>query len=317
MKKVSFTMVVVAIMMVVSLTLSACGATNNQEQVEVSGKKPATKTTYPLTVTDASGTEVTFEQAPKRVVTLLPSETEIMYAIGAGELVVGTDDYSNYPAEAANKPHIGGMETNYEAIIALKPDLILASSTMNTAAIEQLRSLKLTVLATDPKTYDDTIAKIEQIGAIMDKSTEAFAVAQHMKEVKQQVTEAVANATVPNVYLEFSPGYTVGKGEYLDEIITLAGGKNISDQPGWYEVDPEYVIQQNPSVIIYGSMTGEVGANNSILKTMNSRPGWSAIDAMKNKRVYEVDSDSLTRVGPRLADGLLAVARQLHPDRVK
>ncbi|MFB9329790.1 ABC transporter substrate-binding protein [Paenibacillus aurantiacus] len=272
---------------------------------------------YPLTVTDATGTQITFEKAPEKVVTLVPSETEIMFAIGAGDAVVGVDDNSNYPAEVASKAKVGGMEANIEAIVALKPDLVLASSSMNAPAVEKLRGLNLTVLATDPKTYDEVISKIGQIGAIMNKPSEALEVANHMKDVRQQVQDAVKDAVKPKVYLEFSPGWTVGKGEFLDEIITLAGGTNIADQASWYEIDPEKVIEQNPDVIVYASINVKEGEKNPILDAIEKRPGWGSIAAIQNKKLYEVDQDPLVRVGPRLAEGLLEVAKKLHPDLVK
>ncbi|MBB3109485.1 iron complex transport system substrate-binding protein [Paenibacillus phyllosphaerae] len=289
-------------------------ANQTTDETDTGGKA---STVYPLTLTDATNTEVTFDAAPQKVVTLVPSETEVLYAIGAGEQVAGVDDYSNYPAEAASKPKVGGMEANIESIVGLKPDLVLASSTMNTAVIEKLRGLNIKVYASDPKTYETVMEKVATIGAIMDKASEAAEVIQHMQDVKEQVQSAVKDAAQPKVYLEFSPGWTVGKGEFLDEIITMAGGVNIADQQSWYEIDPEKVIAANPDVIIYASMTVKEGEKNPILAAIESRPGWEAIAAIKNKQLYEIEQDPLVRVGPRLADGLLEVAKKLHPDLVK
>ncbi|TYP77562.1 ABC transporter substrate-binding protein [Paenibacillus methanolicus] len=296
---------------------NAAGENNAASGAGNAGGEQAAAPVYPLTVTDATGAQVTFEKAPEKVVTLVPSETEIMFAIGAGDAVVGVDDNSNYPEEAAAKAKVGGMEANIEAIVALKPDLVLASSSMNAPAVEKLRSLNLTVLATDPKTYDEVMNKIGQIGAIMNKTNEALEVANHMKDVRQQVMDAVKDAPKPKVYLEFSPGWTVGKGEFLDEIITLAGGANIAEQPSWYEIDPEKVIEQNPDVIVYASLNIKEGEKNPILDAIEKRPGWEAIAAIQNKKLYEVEQDPLVRVGPRLAEGLLEVAKKLHPDLVK
>ncbi|MFC4103476.1 ABC transporter substrate-binding protein [Paenibacillus xanthanilyticus] len=325
------TMLLVAAMLLA--VLAACGgkaenngsAANDNAAVENNaasgagnaGGETAAAPIYPLTVTDATGTQITFEKAPEKVVTLVPSETEIMFAIGAGDAVVGVDDNSNYPEEAAAKAKVGGMEANIEAIVALKPDLVLASSSMNAPAIEKLRGLNLTVLATDPKTYDEVMNKIGQIGAIMNKTDKALEVVNHMKDVRQQVIDAVQDAPKPKVYLEFSPGWTVGKGEFLDEIITLAGGANIADQSSWYEIDPEKVIEQNPDVIVYASLSVKEGEKNPILDAIEKRPGWEAIAAIQNKKLYEVEQDPLVRVGPRLAEGLLEVAKKLHPDLVK
>ncbi|CAH1197712.1 Vitamin B12-binding protein [Paenibacillus plantiphilus] len=314
------------------LATAACGNKENvKEEPKTNVEEPTTAgdaksdnnasvptgTVYPLKLTDATGTELAFEQAPQRIVTLVPSETEIVYAIGAGDAVVGVDDYSNYPEDAAAKTRIGGMEANIEAIVGLKPDLVLASSTMNAPVIAKLRELKLNVYATDPKSYDAVIEKIKQVGVIMNKSEQADEVAKHMQDVRAEVTEAIKDAPKPKVYLEFSPGYTVGKGEFLDELLTIAGGINIADQPSWYQIDPEQVIKTNPDVIIYASMIVNEGEANPILTEIESRPGWDTINARKNNKLFEVAQDPLVRVGPRLADGLLEVAKKLHPDLVK
>ncbi|MFD0711413.1 ABC transporter substrate-binding protein [Paenibacillus sp. GCM10027626] len=292
--------------------------TDNAEKAdEPSGEPAAASTAYPLSIKDATDTELVFEAAPQKVVTLLPSETEIMYAIDAGAELVGVDDFSNYPEDTATKTKVGGMEANIEAIVGMKPDLVLASSSMNKPVIDKLRELNVKVYASDPKTYDAVVEKIGTIGQIMDKAAKAAEVQEHMKDAKKQVEDAVKDAARPKVYLEFSPGWTVGKGEFLDELITIAGGTNIAEETSWYEIDPEQVIKQNPDVIIYASMTVAEGETNPILDAIQKRPGWDTIQAMKDKKLFEVDQDPLVRVGPRLAEGLLEVAKKLHPELVK
>lgn len=272
-------------------------------------------TVYPLKVTDATGVETTFEKAPTAIVTLVPSETETIFAIGAGAHVVGVDEWSNYPEEAASIAKIGDMKTNIEAVVALNPDLILASSSMNTEAIAKLRELNLNVYATDPKTYNEVIAKVEEVGKIMNMQAGAGDVATHMRDVLAQVTTAVKDAEKKKVYLEFSPGWTVGSGEFLDELLTLAGGQNIAAaQSGWFEVNAEEVVTQNPQLIIYPDFGEE---KSSIVAGIEERPGWEAIDAVKNKQMFAVANDPLVRVGPRLADGLLELAKVIHPELVK
>lgn len=307
--------------------MSACGASTdtgnkpdntaaNTEQAATNEPAPAEQATvYPLTLKDDTGTEVTFDQEPTKVVTLVPSETEAIYAIGSGGQVVGVDEYSNYPEEAASKPKIGDMTTNIEAVAALEPDLVLASSSMNTEAITKLRELKITVYATDPLTYDAVIAKIENLGRIMNNQSEAAAIAEHMRTVKQQVADAVKGAEKKKVYLEFSPGWTVGSGTFLDELLTLAGGTNVAAaSQGWYEVSAEEVVTQNPEFIIYPNLKEDP---NPIVVGIESRPGWNVIDAVKNKQMFAVTEDPLVRVGPRLAEGLLELAKVIHPDLVK
>lgn len=288
--------------------------TGNEPETD-SGGSPAAdsgaETVYPLTVTDKTGTGITLEKAPERVVMLGPSDTEIVFAIGAGSLAVGADEYSNYPPEAAELPRIGDMNTNIEAVLALNPDLVLASASMNAAAVDALRQLGLTVYASDPQTLEETIAHIEQVGVLLNRQAEAAGVAARMREAVRYVTETVKDAEPVSVYLEFSPGWTIGSGTFIDELVTLAGGVNISsDQTGWLEVDSEAVIARNPAVIIYPDIEG-VDFPGGIL----SRPGWDQIDAVKHNRLHAVTNDPLVRVGPRLTDGLKEIAAAIHPDR--
>ncbi|GGG11647.1 ABC transporter substrate-binding protein [Paenibacillus abyssi] len=322
-----------AVLLIVMMILAACGSNEpaannsalndpasavnetNADNANAEGTAEAAgQTEYPLTMVDVTGTEIVFEQAPTMVVTLVPSATETLFAVGAGEEVIGVDEWSNYPEEAAAKPKIGDLTTNIESVSAMNPDLVVASASMNAQAIEQLRALGVTVFASNPKTLDETIAHIEEIGVIMNKQEQASAVAEEMRAVKQQVVEAVKDAPKKRVYLEFSPGYSVGKGEFLDELLTLAGGENIAgDQEGWFQIDAETVLQSNPEVIIYPDM----GEDKTILELIQSRPGWDQIDAVKNDQVFAVANDPLVRVGPRLTDGLLEMAKAIHPDLVK
>lgn len=316
-------------MMLVIMT--ACGAnTNNEGQASNQPSNAATKaptnapdneqenaatTEYPLTVKDDTGTEITFAQAPTKIVSLAPSETETIYAIGSGEQVVGVDSYSNYPEAAVAKQLVGDMTTNIEVVTGLNPDLVIASSSMNVDAIKQLRELNIPVYATDPLTYDAVVAKIDTLGKIMNRQAEAATVADHMIQVKQQVTDAVKDAEKKNVYLEFSPGWTVGSGTFLDELLTLAGGTNVAaGSQGWFEVNAEEVVAKNPQLIVYPAWKEEP---NPIVAGIESRPGWDVIDAVKNKQMFAVTEDPLVRVGPRLADGLLELAKVIHPDLVK
>ncbi|MGO4543992.1 ABC transporter substrate-binding protein [Paenibacillus sp. 2TAB23] len=305
---------------------SACGVNKepeNQQRPETNltnsdankSEETSDATVYPYTIKDDTGTEITFEQQPTKVVTLVPSETETIYAIGAGEQVAGVDQWSDYPEDAAAKPKVGDMTTNIEAVVALNPDLVLASSTLNTDAIAKLRELKIPVYASDPLTYDAVIAKLEILGHIMNKPAEAAEIADHMRQVRQQVTDAVKNAERKKVYMEFSPGWTVGSGTFLDELLNLAGGINISAaSQGWFEVSAEEVVAQDPELIIYPDLKEDP---NPIVVGIQSRPGWEVIAAVKNKQLHAVTENPLVRVGPRLADGLLELAKVIHPDLVK
>ncbi|MHA6484278.1 ABC transporter substrate-binding protein [Paenibacillus sp. strain BS8-2] len=317
------------LLVVMMLMLAACSSNNGNNgeavstptaQVEspaptATAEAPKTDTVYPLTIVDDTGTELVLEKAPTAVVSIAPSETESIFAIGGGDIVVGVDSNSNYPEEATKLAQVGDYITNIEAVVALNPDLVLASSSMNADAITKLRELNIPVYAKDPKSYDGVIAKLEELGTIMNRSEEATAAADKMRETLEQVTAAIKDAAKKKVYLEMSPGWTVGSGEFLNEMITLAGGENIAAaQPGWFEVNVEEVITQNPEIIIYPDMGEE---KSSIVTGIEARPGWSEIDAVKNGNMIAVANDPLVRVGPRLADSLLELAKAIHPELVK
>lgn len=284
---------------------TATNDTNEQDQ-EVSNQ-----TQYPYTVTDSSSIEVTLEAQPERVVSLVPSETEVLFAVGKGDVVVGVDENSNYPEETAAIEKVGDFNINIEAVAALNPDLVLANP-LNGEAITKLRELGLTVYVSNPTTYDEVVEHITQVGVLLNEQAGAATVAEEMVTVKNSITEKLAGVEPRKVYLEFSAGWTVGSGEFLDNLVTMAGGINVAgSQSGWFEVDAEAVITENPAVIIYPDF-GE--AESSILAGITARPGWEAIDAVKNNEMVMVSNDPLVRVGPRLSQGLSEIAAAIHPE---
>lgn len=311
----------VTAILALSIALAGCGSRSGgapsseaspQASAPAASTSSSANTVYPLKLKDATGTEVTFEKAPEKIVTLAPSETESVYAAGGGSRVVGVDKFSDYPEEAKSKPKLGDMNTNVEAVVAANPDVVFAAAGMNKKAVDALRALNVKVFASDPKTIQDTIDRVELFGQILNTRDEAKKTADRMREDVKHVTEAVKNAPKKRVYLEFSPGWTVGSGEFMDEIVTLAGGINIgAEKKGWYKIDPEAIIKANPEVMIY---TKDEAGMGSILDEINKRPGWEAIDAMKNKRLYAVDSNLVSRAGPRVTQGLVEAAKAIHPE---
>jgi iron complex transport system substrate-binding protein len=324
--KVSNRVLALLLVLVLSVSLFGC-STNKNADHQVSplitanaaetpvAETVSNKTTYPLTVKDDTGTSITFDKAPERITTLLPSETETIYAIGADNKLFGVDTYSDYPAEAKAKPQIGDMNLNMEALLATKPDVVFASSSLNQKAIDQIREHHIKVFANDPKTIDQVMTKIETVGLILDLQDNAKKVTDQMRAEKQSVIDAVKNAPKKKVYLEFSPGWTVGDGEFLNDLLLLAGGTNVAaGTKGWFEIDPEAIIKANPEAILYAK--GEAGMG-SILDAIMKRSGWDQIDAIKNKQLFALESNPLVRVGPRLTQGLIEIAKAIHPDLVK
>jgi iron complex transport system substrate-binding protein len=277
--------------------------------------KPSTQTQYPLKIKDGTGVELVFNKAPLRVATIAASETETVFAIGAGDKVYGVDDYSNYPEAANTKPKVGDMNTNLEALLATKPDVVFSNTGLQKKVIDKLRELKIKVYASDPKSIDQVIEKIENVGLIMNLQVNAKKVTNTMRAEKKMVVDALKNAPKKKVYLEFDPGYTVGDGEFLSDLITLAGGVNaVSGTNGWFAVDPEAIIKANPDVILYSDISYGTESNYDIIV---KRAGWDQITAVKNKQVIALKTDPLVRVGPRITKGLIDMAKAVHPDLVK
>ncbi|WP_211748894.1 ABC transporter substrate-binding protein [Paenibacillus sp. Marseille-Q4541] len=315
--------------LMLAITLAACG---NESTTEGQGSGQTTEqgagttdntetnsleTQYPLTLTDATGESFTFEKAPEKIVSVSPAETESLYAIGLDEQIVGVSDYDDYPEQVKDKPKMGSLyEPNAEAIIAAEPDIVFTGISMDEAAVQKLRDLGIVIFKTDPKTVEDVMKNIEIYGQITDHQEAAQQVIEKMKADMKEVQDKVASIAddqKKQVYVEFSPGWTVGKGEFMDEIITLAGGVNVAgDTEGWNEISEEKIIDANPDVILYAS---DVVDNDKTLdQIIKARDGWNEITAIKNDKVISINANLLSRPGPRVTEGLKEVAKAIYPD---
>lgn len=297
-------------------TMKETPKTNNEQQEET------TKTTqqYPIKMKDSEGEMVEFTKQPKRIVSLIPSNTEIIYALGSGESVVGVSDVDTYPKEVADKEKIGGMEFNLEKIISLKPDLVLAHETIGEnadVAMSQLEQLGITVFyVPEAKDFDETYDTITQIGLILNKPKEAEKV---ISKMQKKVTAVQAKVkTVVNkrsAFVETSDApeiYTAGTDTFIQEMFDLLGITNVSTKSGWYQMNSEAIIKANPDVILV--MYDYVP---DIVNKVKNRSGFDNVDAVINNHVIQIDSDKISRTGPRLADGLEEVAEAVYPEVFK
>ncbi len=275
-------------------------------------------TTYPLTITDDAKNSVTFDKAPARIVSLAPSNTELAYALGLGDKVVGVDDNSNYPAEVSKVDKVGGFSgTNLEKIVALSPDVVLAAGITSKDTLTSLQSRKLKVVIINPSNLAGIETNLRLLGQIENVPDKAEAAVKTFQGKLDEISAKVKTASAkPRVYYELDPTlYTVGPGAFIDEIITRAGGQNIvTDASNPYpQLNQEAVISKNPQVILVGDDTGGTDTPEII----SARPGWNVISAVKNKQVFAVSADLVNRPGPRAALGVEAVARLLYPDLFK
>ncbi|MBB5323469.1 iron complex transport system substrate-binding protein [Anoxybacillus tepidamans] len=299
--------------------IAACGSNETSKQANESNAKQETKAAFPVTVKDGLGEDVTIKAEPKKIVSLIPSNTEIAYALGLGGKIVGVSDFDNYPEDVKNKEKIGGMEFNVEKIISLKPDLVLAhaSGAHNSKdGLQQLKDAGITVLVVnDAKSFDDVYRSIELIGKATGTTEKANEIVENMKTKLEEIKEKAKNVKNPvKVWVEVSPApeiYTAGKGTFIDDMLQAISAKNVAgDQEGWPMFTEEKAVALNPDVIIttYGYYVKD--AVNQVL----ARPAWKDVPAIKNKRVYDVNSDLVSRPGPRLVEGVEELAKVIYPE---
>jgi len=277
-----------------------------------------TPTTYPLTITDDAKNSVKFDKAPARYISLAPSNTEMLYALGLGDKVVGVDDNSNYPADVSKLDKVGGYSgTNLEKIVSLSPDVILAAGITSKDTLTSLQSHNLKVVILNAQNMDGIVANLRLLGQLANVPDKADAVIKDFQAKLDEVSAKVKTASAkPRVYYELDPTlYTVGPGSFIDEIITRAGGQNIeTDATNPYpQLSQEAIVSKDPEVILVGDDTGGTDTPEII----SARPGWNIISAVKNKRVFAVSADLVNRPGPRAALGVEAVAKLLYPDLFK
>ena len=271
---------------------------------------------YPLTVTDDLGREVTLQAPPTRVVTMIPSHTETVCALGACDRLVGVDENSNYPAEVADLPNLGsGFAPDVETIVALEPDLILTDESGDLA--ETLSGLGLTVYAGTPQTFEELFNTFEVVGELLDKEDEAARLSSRVQNEVEAVAALVADAPAPTVYYELDASpYSVGPDSYIGTLISKAGGRTVVE-PGMGDfplLDPEFVVSADPEVVVLADAPfGESAA------TLRERPGWTGLTALRTGRVAELspeEVDLVNRPGPRVGEAVRLFAGIFHPDRL-
>ena len=283
-----------------------------------------TPATTGVTITDAAGRTITIAAPPKRIISLAPSTTEILFAIGLAPKIVATDDFSDYPAEAKNLPKIGGLNAayNFEQIVALKPDLIFAAGITPPEAIKKLEDLKLpvVVVGAEKTTFDSIFNDIGVVGRATGQAEQATQVTTAMNDQLAALKAKLSAAQEkPLVYWELdatdpAKPFSVGPGNFVGDMIALAGGKNVFEkaESPFPQVSAEQVVAANPDVIILSD-----AAYGTTVESVLKRPGWQVITAVKQQRVAPIDDNLVSRPGPRIVAGLEAAARIIHPELFK
>jgi iron complex transport system substrate-binding protein len=301
------------IAIIVAVLFVACGGPAE------SPSPTTTSSPAPLTVTDQLGRTVTIKARPQRIVSVAPSNTEIVYALGLADRLVARTDYCDYPPEALEKPSIGGFSTpNIEQIVAVAPDLVLAASIHEDKIIPQLEARGLTVLALDPKTVDEVMAAIELVGRVAGVEDNARALVDSLEKRVRAVTDKTASLppeqVTPTFYvLWHDPLMTAGADTLQDELISLAGGRNIGqDVTDYADYSLEAVIAADPAVIVAAISHGGGGEDPFVYARDEARLRDTA--ARRNGHVYAIDGNLTSRPGPRIVDGLERLAEFIHPE---
>ena len=278
-----------------------------------------------VTLVDYMGNVVTLTSAPERIVSLSPSNTEMLFAVGAGDSVVGVTDFCNYPynftawIEAGNMTSIGNFwQPSVEPIVALEPDLVLASSGSLDAA-GTLKNLGYAVLVVEGQTIEDVLRDVLLVGRATYKNTESIALVNEMRaRIDAVVNQAAGATTTPKVYHEVwnDPLMSVGPNTFIDELITLAGGENIFHDAttSWPIVSSEAIIEKNPDVMFFPDMYMGRANFYETIEAVESRPGWDTITAVQNGALYEMNADIISRSGPRIVNALEILAKMVHPE---
>lgn len=272
-----------------------------------------------LTFTDGLGREVKLNGPAQRVVSMAPSNTEILFAIGAGNQVVGRDTLSDFPEEAKKLPDIGSTfdALNTEQIVSLEPDLVLAAEINTPEQVKQLQDLGLTVYyLKNPLTLEEMYGNLEIVAQLTGHEKEAATLIDSLKKRVAVVDEKIAPiSSRPNVFYELdatdpAKPYTAGRGTFITQLIERAGGHNIAaDLDGYPQISLEQVVAADPAFIVLGDARYGVSA-----ETIAQRPGWENLSAVKNGKVLPFNDDLVSRPGPRLVDALEALAKLLRPE---
>ncbi len=305
--------------------LAACAPAPTPTLVPTSVPAPTVAPTTapaPVTVTDDAKRTVTISAPPQRIVSLAPSTTEIAFALGLNSRVIAVDTFSDFPADVKSLPKINTSPLNLEQVVALKPDLVLAAGITNSDDIKKLADLKLVVLVVG--SFDTTFDGVAADLALMGKATGTDAQAKTVTDAMQQKVNVIkaklaAGTGKPKVYWELdatdpAKPYAPGPGSFINDLITLAGGVNVTvnAKSPFAQINAEEVVAANPDVIILSDAAYGVAP-----ASVQARPGWSAINAVKKNQVFPIDDNLVSRPGPRIADGLEAAAKLIHPELFK
>jgi iron complex transport system substrate-binding protein len=264
---------------------------------------------------DDAGRRIYFAKPPAKIVSLAPSITEMLFAMEAGDQLVGVTDFCDYPPEASKKPKVGYSNPNLESLAALQPDLVVAPNDfLKPDAIVKLEQLKIPVFILADKNVEGIFSHIQTLGRIVGRSSKADTVAMQLRQQVATIQQRIQGMVpVRMLYvLNSQPLITVGPGSFIDQLIGMAGGVNIAAKSAapYPRLSMEAVLQEDPEVLVFPVGKAE-GISESEQQAWRQ---WSTMTAVKRGRLHQISADWLNRPGPRIAQGLESLAAILHPD---
>jgi iron complex transport system substrate-binding protein len=266
--------------------------------------------------TDEIGRQVEVPAAVQHIVSLAPNLTEIVFALGKGDHLAGDTDFCDYPAEAARKPRVGGpVNPNLEQIVALTPDLVLATKAINRReTVQALARIGLPVYVTDPHSVDEMITSVEHIGKVLHAEKTAAPVVEDLRERLSDLDRRMAGAEPRRVLFVVwtDPLISIGRGTFIADALRRAGARSVVDTAAeWPRVNLEEIVRLQPEFLVFaGAHAGDTQHDVDALRT---RPGWRDLDAMHHGKIVVI-SDAINRPAPRMVDAVEQLAHALHPD---
>jgi iron complex transport system substrate-binding protein len=267
-------------------------------------------------VTDEMGRRMQVPSEAKRVVSLAPNLTEIVYALGKSDILAGDTDFCDYPEAAMKKPHVGGViDPNLEEIVALKPDLILASKSINRReTVDALDRLGLPVYVTDPHSVDDMILSVEHLGGILGAEKSTTALVENLRariaDLDRRLAGAAPRTTLFIVWTD--PLISIGRDTFIADALHRAGARSVVDTAAeWPRISFEEIIRLQPEFLVFAGAHAE--ATQQEIDRLRARPGWRDLDAIRHNNIVVV-SDAINRPAPRMVDAVEQMARAFHSE---
>lgn len=296
-----------------TLSIAGCSQMQSSQSSEKPISTPANDNVYPLAIKDSYGREINIESEPQKIISIAPNITEIIYAIGKSSKLIGRSEYCDYPEDVKKIASVGAIEEpSIEKIVELKPDLVLVSTHFKKEVVQKLESMGIKIAAFyGDENFEGVYYTIEKVGTVLNAKDNANKLIEDMKAKVQNVADKVKDKPSPSVYYVLSYGkmgdFTAGKDTFIGKMIQMAGGKNAADDAEGWSYSLEKLVEKNPEILIcskyFNSKQG-----------IESTNGYKDLAAVKNGKLYEIDNNMLDRQGPRLADGLIELAKIIHPE---